>query len=142
MSSTKVCVDASFIVRLVTSNDPNSPYDSLWNQWQQSSCTVVAPTLIYYEISNALYRYKIAGQITQQESEQLLERALNLGLVIYGDAELHQQALEIARRQNLSTTYDAHYLALAERLGIEFWTVDLRLFNGVRSTLSWVNIVK
>lgn len=141
MSYTNVCVDASFIVRLVTSNDPNSPYDILWNQWQQSNCTVVAPTLIYYEVSNALYRYKIAGQITQQESEQLLERVLNLGLVTYGDAELHQQALEIAQRQNLSTTYDAHYLALAERLGIELWTVDLRLFNAVRSTLSWVNIV-
>jgi predicted nucleic acid-binding protein len=94
-----------------------------------------------YEVSNGLYRYSRAGQITQDEAEQLLERALNLGIRFYGDADLHRQALDIAIRHNLPATYDAHYLALAERLGIEFWTADQRLFNAVRSSLSWVNLV-
>ncbi len=67
---------------------------------------------------------------------------MNLGLRFSGDAELHRQALKIAQRYNLPATYDAHYLALAERLGIEFWTADRRLFNAVRSSLSWVNLVR
>ena len=67
---------------------------------------------------------------------------MNLGLRFFGDAELHRQALKIAQRYNLPATYDAHYLALAERLGIEFWTADRRLFNAVQSSLSWVNLVR
>jgi predicted nucleic acid-binding protein len=136
-----ICVDASFIIRLLTSQDSDSSYDQRWNQWQASNATIVAPTLIMYEVSNGLYRYSRAGQITSEEAEQLLERALNLGIRFYGDADLHRQALNIAIRHNLPATYDAHYLALAERLGIEFWTADQRLFNAVRSSLSWVNLV-
>lgn len=141
MSSTNVCVDASFIVRLVTINDPKSVYDRIWNQWQQSNLTVVDPALIHYEVSNALYRYKVAGQITQEEAEDLLEIGLKLGIVVYSDREIYQKALQIADRLNLSATYDAHYLALAESLGIELWTADRRLFNAVRSRLPWINLV-
>lgn len=118
-----ICIDASFIVPLVTSNNSGSSFDQQWNQWQASNTIIVAPTLMIYEVSNALYRYSKAGQITQQEAEQLLERALNLDIRLYGDADLHRQALKIAQRYNLPATYDAHYLALAERLEIELWTV-------------------
>lgn len=136
-----VCVDASFIMRLLTSQNSDSPYDQRWNQWQASNTTPVAPTLIMYEVSNGLYRYSRAGQITPEEAEQLLERALNLGIRFYGDADLHRQPLKIAQRHNLPATYDAHYLALAEREGIELWTADQRLFNAVHSSLPWVNLV-
>ena len=36
---------------------------------------------------------------------------------------------------------DAHYLALAQRLGAEFWTADRRLVQAVQATLPWVNLV-
>ncbi len=39
------------------------------------------------------------------------------------------------------TKYDAHYLALAARLGAEFWTADQRLVNTVQSALPWVRFV-
>ena len=141
MSSSMVCVDASLIIRLLTSQDVNSPYDQKWQQWQESNATIIAPTLIMYEVSNGLYRYSRAGQITPEETAKLLERALNLGIRFSGDADLHRQALEIAVRYNLPATYDAHYLALASRLSIELWTVDQRLFNSVHSSLAWVNLV-
>ncbi len=35
-------------------------------------------------------------------------------------------------------SYDAHYLALAEHLGCEFWTADKRLHNAVHEKLPWV----
>ncbi len=136
-----ISVDASLIIRLLTSQDSDSPYDRRWNQWRGSNATIVAPTLIMYEVSNGLYRYSRAGQITSEEGEQLLERALNLGIRFYGDADLHRQALNIAIRHNRTATYDAHYLALAERLGVELWTADQRLFNAVGSSLSWINLV-
>ncbi|MGI2907806.1 type II toxin-antitoxin system VapC family toxin [Tolypothrix sp. VBCCA 56010] len=102
---------------------------------------MVAPSLIYYELSNALHRSAVAGQIAVEEADQVLAEAMNLNIRLYGDAELHQQALIIARNLRLSATYDSHYLALAKRLGCEFWTADRRLFNSVQAALPWVNLV-
>jgi len=141
MAPKVVCVDASFIVRLITSNTPDSAFDQYWEEWQEAKYTITAPTLLFYEVSNALYRYAQAGQLTAQEVSELLAAALGLGLWFYGDAQLHQQALAIAQRENLSATYDAHYLALAERLDAPFWTADRRLFQAVQPQLRWVHFV-
>ena len=141
MSTKMVCIDANFVVRFIASDSTESIYKQYWSQWKTEEYIIVAPTLIIYEVSNAFHRARVAGQITQEEANQFLERALNLEITFYGNAELHRKALQIAQRHNLSATYDAHYLALAERLGIEFWTADKRLFNAVHSSLSWINLV-
>jgi len=141
MAPKVVCVDASFIVRLITSNTPDSVFDQYWEEWQAAEYRIAAPTLLYYEVSNALYRYALAGQLTAQEVSELFAAALGVGLWFYGDAQLHQQALAIAQRENLSATYDAHYLALAERLCALFWTADRRLFQALQPQLSWVHFV-
>jgi hypothetical protein len=45
------------------------------------------------------------------------------------------------RPLSLPAAYDAHYLALAERVGAEFWTTDRRLANKVREALPWVHLL-
>lgn len=137
-----ISVDASFIIRLVTSNENHNSYNTKWQEWQLSNTVIVAPTLIMYEVSNGIYRYHKAGQITQNEAENLLDSALNLGIHFYGDSNLHQEALAFANLYNLPATYDAHYLALAQRLQVELWTADKRLFNAVSQALSWVNLIE
>ena len=141
MTTAMVCVDASFIVRFLTNASQNSIYQEKWDEWETQGYTIVAPTLLIYEICNAFNRAVVAQQITPQEGEKLLERAVNLGVRFYGDTQLHQQAFQIAQRYSLSATYDAHYLALTERLSIELWTTDKRLFNAVKSSLSWVKFL-
>lgn len=51
---------------------------------------------------------------------------------------LHHRAWERAYRFKQPAAYDAHYLALAEMLGCEFWTADRRLHNAVKDELPWV----
>ncbi|MEA5512317.1 type II toxin-antitoxin system VapC family toxin [Crocosphaera sp. UHCC 0190] len=135
-------VDASFIIRLITSSNNTNSYNIKWQEWQSCNTVIVAPTLIMYEVSNGIYRYQKAGQITQDEAESLLNSALNLGIQFYGDSNLHQEALKLANLYNLSATYDAHYLALAQRLQVELWTADKRLFNTVSPSLSWVKLLE
>lgn len=141
MTSGVVCIDASFIVRLLGGGTVAVPFRNLWNQWLDAEYTVVAPTLIYYEFSNAFHRSAVAGQILPEEAEQALEAALNLGIALYGDANLYRQALNLAAQLRLPATYDAHYLALAQQLKCEFWTADRRLFNAVQASLAWVHCV-
>ncbi|MBD2495913.1 type II toxin-antitoxin system VapC family toxin [Nostoc sp. FACHB-280] len=141
MTNAMVCVDASFIIRLLTDIQPDSIYQKKLYQWQIEGYKMVAPTLLIYEVCNAFHRAALAGQVTQAEGGELLERAVSIGVIFYGDAELHQQAYQIAQRHSLAATYDAHYLALAERLNIELWTADKRLFNAVHSSLGWVKLL-
>lgn len=141
MTAGIVCVDANFIVYLVSSDPPETRFRELWSQWQETEYQIVAPTLIYYEVSNALHRLTVAQQLLPERASQFLEDALNLNIVLYGDAQLHQRALTLARQLSLPATYDAHYLALAERLEAEFWTADRRLVNLVQAALPWVHLV-
>ena len=83
----------------------------------------------------------LAGQISLEEAEQLLQDALNLRITLYGDKALHQRALTLAKNLNLTASYDAHYLALAEKFNAEFYTSDRRLFNSVKDVFPWINLV-
>ncbi|MBF2006689.1 type II toxin-antitoxin system VapC family toxin [Chlorogloeopsis fritschii PCC 9212] len=140
MTIDTVCVDANLVVLLLSKSTLALRVRELWNQWLDLNYTIVAPTLIYFELSNALHRSVIAGQILPEEADQTLVEAMNLNIRLYGDAELHQQALILARNLRLPATYDAHYLALAQRLECQFWTADRRLVNSVQATLQWVNL--
>jgi predicted nucleic acid-binding protein len=102
---------------------------------------IIAPTLLMYEVSNGIYRYYRAGEITQDEAVNLLVQALNLGINLEGDAQLHQEAVMIAVSASLPAAYDAHYLALAQRFSVNLYTCDRRLFNSVKSSFDWVKFV-
>ncbi|HNJ12110.1 MAG TPA: type II toxin-antitoxin system VapC family toxin, partial [Anaerolineales bacterium] len=63
--------------------------------------------------------------------------------IINEDEELSLRALELAGKLGQSKAYDAFYLALAEKLVAEFWTLDERLANRCRKDLKlkWVHWV-
>lgn len=136
-----ICVDASFMIRLVTAPPISSPYFALWEQWIDAGADIVAPSLLFYEMVNGLYRQVIANSLLPEDAEQLLQTALLFPISFHQDNSLHQRAYSLAQELNLSATYDAHYLALSERLNAEFWTCDRRLFNAVQSNLPWVCLI-
>lgn len=139
-NSSTICVDASLVVGLYASV-PDERVRELWGRWQQDRQQLVAPTLLRFEVTNALYRYQKAGLVSADATKRALNTALALPIQFYGDVDLHESALAMAGRFALPAAYDAHYLALAERLGATFFTTDQRLANVVQSALSWVHVV-
>jgi predicted nucleic acid-binding protein len=137
-----VCVDASFVVPLLTRPHGDSPFPRLWSEWHAAGLRTAAPTLLYYEVANALHRYVVHGELLPDEAVAALEVALDLGITWFGDSELHQRALQIAQEQSLPAVYDAHYLALAERLGAELWTSDRRLCQAVGATMPLLRLAE
>lgn len=134
-------VDANVVVPLV-GPARGDVIDALWRGWTAAGEELVAPSLIFYEVANALYQMQKSGIIAPDDAQASLQFAFELAIRVYGDATLHVHALEIAGRVRLSATYDAHYLALAEQLNVEFWTADERLYNSVRYRLPWVRFVR
>ena len=137
-----ICIDASIVVSLVTRGAPGSPFTAAWRQWHQAGLKPVAPSLLTYEVVNALHRYVHHGMLLPEEASDALEAILGLGIELRSDAELHPRALALANKLGLAAAYDAHYLALAERLGAEFWTADRRLQQAVGATLPWVRLLE
>ncbi len=138
-----VCLDASFVVRMLVGPDPLAQRaEQLWAQWQRTGVAVVAPILQPFEITNALYRYAHTGTLPLDLVRSLLRAALDLDIHLYADPGLHLEALALARDFGLPATYDAHYLALARRLDAELWTADQRLAKTVAARFPRVRLLE
>lgn len=141
MNNSWICVDANLVLRLVA--DPTDKLiKRLWEQWTSERTQLAAPTLLYYEVANALYRYQNLGYLSASSVQRSFMAALALPVELHGEPDLHWRALVLADKFSLPAAYDAHYLALAELLGGEFWTADGRLARTVQSSLPWVHLVE
>lgn len=141
MPNSWICVDASLVVRLVA--DPNDQLvRSQWEQWESDGLRFAAPALIYFEVTNAIYQYQRHGLLSAKSVQLALEAALTLPIRIQWDSDLHRNALSLSQHYSLAATYAAHYLALAELLVADFWTMDRRLFEAVGTDLLWVKLLK
>ncbi len=141
MPSSQICVDASLVIRLVA--DPSDiKVRALWEQWDTEGRKLAAPTLLFYEVGNALFQYERAGLMSSSSVRAALEAALSLPIELYGGSDLHRLAVELAEHFSLAAAYDAHYLALAESLEAEFWTADARLVKAVQEDLWWAHAVQ
>ena len=136
-----VCVDSSIVLPLVVEHTLSDLVLTQWQIWKTESRHFIAPSLLHYELVNALHRYCIAGFFSQSAARVSLEAALAQPIALYDDDELHYAASELAAIHTLPASYDAHYLALAQRMNAEFWTADKRLYNSVCDALPWVHLL-
>ncbi len=126
MNNSPVCVDASFVARLFVGPEDSEAW-KLLDGWIETDRAICAPTLVMYELANVFYRYHKAGHLSLVTTELVLEAALALPLRLEAHESLSSTALRLAAAFKLPSTYDAFYLALAERLNAELWTADARL---------------
>lgn len=141
MNNSTICIDASLVVRLVTDVNQESNIARLWEQWDVNNMSLVAPALLFFEVTNALYRYQHQGWFQLDTVTAMLRAALALPIEMMGDIHLHLRAREAAMEYNLKAAYDAHYLALADHLNCEFWTVDARLIHSLQNfNLQWARL--
>jgi len=141
-NSSTICIDASVILRVVLLPD-NTSIQNLWQSWVSKETQLVAPTLLFYEVTNALYQQQKNKAISPETIWKTLELSLELPITLVNEANLHLKAREIAMQYNLSATYDAHYLALADWMKIDFYTADIKLVNSLKPfKLKWVKGVE
>ncbi len=106
--------------------------------WQEQDFQLAVPTLFRYEIVAVTRKAVFQTRISPEEGIQARDFMLQYPVQTHIDEMLLKRAYEMATRYNRPTAYDSQYLALAERLEVEFWTADERLFNRVNRDLKWV----
>lgn len=136
-------VDANIAVNTV--NNLSDALEHFWERVNNEQITPCVPRLWICETTSAIRFLVSRKQLTTDEAEIALRTIHALRMeIINEDEELSLRALEWATKLGQSRAYDAFYLALAEKLVVEFWTADERLFNRCQKDLklNWVRWVE
>jgi predicted nucleic acid-binding protein len=128
-------VDASVLLRAFFPDEEQVQAQALIRAHVIGRIRLIAPTLILYEVTNAVVQAVRRERITDEEGEDILIAFDGLGIRM--ETVTWQQVWPLARRFDRSA-YDAAYLALAEARGETLITGDLRMYNAVRDHLDWV----
>ena len=142
MNNSLVCVDASIVIDRLIGLGLDSQLETLWSSWIEQGVQLVAPQLIRYEVTNAVFQITRRGQLSREMADEMIHLLLALPIQVYNDAALHSRALRSARDLGLGATYDAHYLVLAHQLNCELWTRDAKLVRAAQQQYRWVRLLE
>lgn len=133
-------IDANIAIKWVLKEPDSNLAEALLLESNRKGTIMYAPALLTYEVTNILFQNVRQGKITLEEAKEAIKDILGTGLKLEftQDTALNIRALELAQHFNLPATYDAYYLALAEREQCELWTADKRLWNSIKGKLPWV----
>jgi predicted nucleic acid-binding protein len=135
-------IDANIAVQTVF--DLTEELECFWENVEKDQITPCAPRLWLSETTSAIRSLVSQKYITSDQAEQALRTVHGLHVeMIDEDEDTSLRALELAGKLGQSKAYDAFYLAVSEKLAVEFWTGDERLVNRCRKDLglNWVHSI-
>jgi predicted nucleic acid-binding protein len=139
-----VVVDTSIVLKWLIYERDSQLAERLLTEWSKQNTVLLAPELLIYEITNALYKKARNRLLSTEKATNALKELIRTG-IIFEPVEGYQLSLKAytyAKRYNLSATYDAHYLALANIEKCDLWTADKRLYDAVKGQLPWVHLLE
>ncbi|KPV63524.1 MAG: Ribonuclease VapC3 [Candidatus Bathyarchaeota archaeon BA2] len=124
MAAEKIVIDASIIAKCFLEEKYSDKASKLMDAHTSGRFRLVAPSLIVYEVLNALKR----SNIYTKEELTLVSQSINKYDFELWDLEegLKEEVIKIAVGYGLSV-YDASYIALARVLNTTFFTADEEL---------------
>ncbi len=124
-------IDASLVIKALILNADQAQCLFILNKLKKSKLLV--PALWFYEVTSVLAKIVHLKQISKDESKRILNQSMLLDVEVIAPDEIQNSlALEWAFRLNRASAYDCFYLAIADSLGVPFWTADKRLYNSLK----------
>jgi len=112
--------DAGVWIRAIVDEEPGGPV----RMRLMPHASVASPALIDLEFTNVLCGLVTKKSINVRQAERALTEFMQAPIQRYAHLALLDRIWRL--RANL-TAYDASYVALAERLGVDLLTIDARL---------------
>lgn len=138
---TQVVVDANVVLRLILPSQQDEEAIALWRDWARQGVGVIGPPLLFVEVTNTIWHMVYAKRVSASDGEAIFANFCNMPVTMVSPEQLHIRVWDYASRYNRPDVRDAHYLALAEMEGCEFWTADRRLVNSLGGSLPWVKLL-
>jgi predicted nucleic acid-binding protein len=118
-----VVVDANVLVVLALDRRRAVAVEKLLRNSQADGEDLHAPALLRYEVASALNQAVAAGQLSLEDVAGAWERIVAVPVVLHPlDDPL--RVIEVAQLLERRSAYDAVYVALAQALGTQLWTLD------------------
>ena len=137
----KVCVDASFVLKLVLPEDYSDKVHQIWSKWVKNGVDICAPYLLVYETHSVIRNKVYRKELTSEEGQSAIKVLMEQNIILYHARTLGEIAWEFARQYDRPTLYGAFYLAVAKELKTEFWTADKKLHNRIGNEINWMRSV-
>lgn len=135
-----VAIDAGFAFKLLVPNAQRDQLKALVRQWTGERRVLYAPALWLYELTSIFAKSVHFGALEARDAQDGIALAMGLDVQLMApDEDQARRALNWTVRLGRAAAYDSFYLAVAETLGCELWTVDQRLANAANQP--WVRLV-
>jgi predicted nucleic acid-binding protein len=123
----RCAVDASVAMQLFVREPGTADAETLFDHLASDpEARFSAPSLIYAECANILWKYVRRFTFDPREAERSVARLNGLDLDVVAIQEVSADALRLAIARDI-TVYDALYAEVARRLDVPLVTADARL---------------
>ena len=135
-----VVVGASLVFKWLVEEENSDVAHAILQVWNRQDIGLATPHLMPFEVTNALHRRVVRGELAVDVAADLMQDLMSLGDVLHETPEHHGQALKLASSLRPGAAYDAHYIVLAENLGCDLWTADRRFHRAAEATghVHWI----
>lgn len=118
-----VVLDSNVVVALVLDVRRGPAVERRLREWEDAGETLHAPSLFRYEVANALTRNIAAGAINASDARSAWEQIVAIEVRLH-DLTDGPAVVAVAQKLQRESAYDASYIALAQELDAELWTLD------------------
>jgi predicted nucleic acid-binding protein len=118
-----VVLDSNVVVALVTKDERAATVGRQMQMLSEEGEPLHAPSLLRYEVANALTRKVVAGELDLADAETAWHQIAAMPIALH-DLNDGPGAVGIALRLRRESAYDASYVALAQKLDADLLTLD------------------
>lgn len=124
-----VCVDACVVIKWLTPEEGSEQALELLSRWQSDGVTLIAPSLLDYELGSVLRRKVIRGLIDSRDVYPIVELYEKLEIQLFHLTRLIFQTLAVADTLQQPTIYDVSYLMTAKQQNTTLVTADHKFYT-------------
>jgi predicted nucleic acid-binding protein len=118
-----VVIDANALVAFVTNEPTADTIGRLMRNWAANKVSLHAPILARYEVANAFTKKLASGALDDDALDEAWTVIDQLPIT-YHPLQDAPKVVRIAVALERRSAYDAAYLALAQDLNAQLWTLD------------------